>query len=78
MSWLLVKLIKFYQFFISPWMGNNCRFTPTCSEYGITALKRWGALKGGWLTIRRISRCHPWSEGGSDPVPCRFDAKHKP
>jgi hypothetical protein len=78
MTWLLVKLIRFYQFFASPWMGNNCRFSPTCSEYGITALRRWGALKGGWLTIRRISRCHPWSKGGQDPVPDGSDDKHKP
>ncbi|MGN6249643.1 MAG: membrane protein insertion efficiency factor YidD [Ginsengibacter sp.] len=64
-----IGLIKFYQLVISPWMGPSCRYTPTCSQYGIEALKKYGPLKGGWLTIKRISRCHPWGGHGHDPVP---------
>ncbi|MFO7748110.1 MAG: membrane protein insertion efficiency factor YidD [Orrella sp.] len=78
MSWLLIKLIRLYRFFLSPWLGSHCRFTPSCSEYGITAIKRWGALKGAWLTVYRILRCNPWSKGGDDPVPIRPNDKHKP
>jgi putative membrane protein insertion efficiency factor len=68
-SWLLIKLVRAYQFFISPWLGSNCRFHPTCSSYAIEAIRRWGALRGGWLAMRRVGRCHPWSDGGDDPVP---------
>jgi putative membrane protein insertion efficiency factor len=69
MRWLLVKLIKGYQFFLSPWLGSNCRFNPTCSTYAIDAIEQWGALKGSWLAIKRIGKCHPWGSGGNDPVP---------
>lgn len=54
---------------ISPWLGNKCRYTPTCSHYGIEALKKYGPIKGLWLTIKRIARCHPWGGHGYDPVP---------
>lgn len=64
-----IWLIRFYQLAISPWIGSNCRFQPTCSHYGIEALKTHGILKGSWLTIQRISRCHPWGGSGYDPVP---------
>lgn len=64
-----IALIKLYQWVISPLLGPKCRFTPTCSQYAIEALKKYGPLKGGWLSLRRISRCHPWGGHGVDPVP---------
>lgn len=64
-----ISLIKFYQYLISPLLGANCRFTPTCSQYGIEAIKKHGSFKGGWLTIKRIGKCHPWGAHGHDPVP---------
>ncbi len=63
------KIIKLYQKLISPLLGNNCRFQPTCSEYSISALKEWGFLRGSFLTLCRISRCHPWGGSGYDPIP---------
>lgn len=65
----LIMLIRIYQMAISPWMGPKCRFTPTCSNYGLEALKRHGLFKGVWLTAKRVSRCHPWGGSGYDPVP---------
>ncbi len=62
-------LIKIYQYFISPLFGAACRYTPSCSQYGIEAIKKYGAFKGGWLTLKRIARCHPWGGHGYDPVP---------
>jgi len=62
-------LIRGYQYSMSPWLGNNCRFTPSCSEYANVAIGRYGALQGSWLALRRLARCHPWCEGGHDPVP---------
>jgi putative membrane protein insertion efficiency factor len=64
-----IGFIKLYQLMISPWLGPSCRFTPTCSQYGLEAFKRYGVLKGFWLTVKRISRCHPWGGHGYDPVP---------
>ncbi|RPD40449.1 membrane protein insertion efficiency factor YidD [Chitinophaga barathri] len=64
-----IILIRFYQWCISPWLGSRCRYTPTCSQYGLEAFKKHGAVKGGWLTIRRILSCHPWGGHGYDPVP---------
>ncbi|MBX3238446.1 MAG: membrane protein insertion efficiency factor YidD [Chitinophagaceae bacterium] len=64
-----IWLIKLYQLILSPVLGRSCRFTPTCSQYGIEALRKHGLLKGLWLTARRISRCHPWGGHGYDPVP---------
>lgn len=69
MKKILMFIIKVYQKAISPLMPPSCRFHPTCSNYGIEALETHGALKGSWLTIRRISKCHPFHEGGFDPVP---------
>lgn len=66
---LLVLLVKFYQASLSPLLGCNCRYEPTCSEYMIEALARYGAWKGTWLGLRRLLRCHPFSAGGYDPVP---------
>jgi putative membrane protein insertion efficiency factor len=66
---LLRGLIRGYQLLISPVMGNNCRFFPSCSSYAMEAIARHGALAGGWMATRRILRCHPWNDGGYDPVP---------
>jgi len=68
-SFPFILLIKLYQRVISPWIGPSCRFTPTCSHYGIEALKKYGPVKGLWLTVKRISKCHPWGKSGFDPVP---------
>ena len=64
-----IFLIRLYQLVISPLLGPKCRFTPTCSQYGIEALKKYGLIKGGWLTLRRVVRCHPWGGHGYDPLP---------
>ncbi|MDP4285450.1 MAG: membrane protein insertion efficiency factor YidD [Bacteroidota bacterium] len=68
-SFPFIVLIKIYQLIISPWMGPSCRYTPTCSQYGIEALKKYGPIKGLWLTLKRIVRCNPWGGHGDDPVP---------
>ncbi len=65
----LVGLVKFYRYAISPLLGANCRFEPTCANYAIEALETHGALRGGWLALRRLARCHPWGGSGYDPVP---------
>ncbi len=67
--WLAVMLIKGYRYFISPLLGQNCRFYPSCSAYAEEALTTHGLLKGGWLSAKRIGCCHPWHAGGYDPVP---------
>ena len=64
-----ILLIKIYQLVISPWLGPKCRYTPTCSHYAIEAIERFGAVKGGWLTTKRLLKCHPLHPGGEDPVP---------
>lgn len=69
MRWILIFLIRGYQVALSPLLPSACRFYPSCSTYAIEALERHGALRGGWLTIRRLSRCHPLGGGGYDPVP---------
>lgn len=69
MARLMILLLRFYQLVLSPLLGPRCRFTPTCSQYAIEAIARYGAFKGGWLTIRRLARCHPWGGCGHDPVP---------
>lgn len=66
---LIVIMVRGYQIFISPLLGAHCRFTPTCSEYFIEAVEKYGPLKGSWLGIKRILRCHPGNPGGYDPVP---------
>jgi putative membrane protein insertion efficiency factor len=71
MRYVLKYLIRGYQLAISPFLGPRCRFYPSCSHYAIEAIETHGALRGCWLTIKRISRCHPWHEGGFDPVPGR-------
>jgi putative membrane protein insertion efficiency factor len=69
MKSLLTGLIRAYQLLLGPWWGGRCRFTPTCSEYAIEAIEAHGSLRGTWLASRRLARCHPWCEGGFDPVP---------
>ncbi|MEI6185181.1 MAG: membrane protein insertion efficiency factor YidD [Bacteroidota bacterium] len=69
LSYPFILLIKFYQYVISPMMGPKCRYTPTCSQYTIEALKKHGILKGGWLGLKRISSCRPGGGSGYDPVP---------
>jgi hypothetical protein len=68
-SRLTIGLIKKYQQFLSPLLGNNCRFDPTCSNYGVNAIQIHGFVKGSWLTTKRILKCHPLNSGGYDPVP---------
>jgi len=74
MKYLFIGLVRLYQLVISPWMPSSCRYHPTCSQYSIEAFQKHGALKGLWLTIKRVGSCHPWSKGGHDPVP---EQKHK-
>lgn len=69
MTRLLLALIRGYRYLLSPWWGGQCRFTPTCSEFAIQSLQQYGAMKGSWLALRRVLRCHPWQPGGYDPVP---------
>lgn len=69
MSRLLVWLVRGYQLLVSPMLGQNCRFYPTCSNYAVEALRTHGAGRGSWLALRRVCRCHPWNPGGVDPVP---------
>jgi putative membrane protein insertion efficiency factor len=64
-----ILLIKVYQWTLSPLLGRQCRYTPTCSRYGLEALKKYGLFKGGYLTVRRLLSCHPWGGHGYDPVP---------
>ena len=68
-AYLLSLPVHAYRTLLSPWVGQNCRFDPTCSTYSLEALKKHGAFKGTWLTIRRIARCHPWGGSGIDNVP---------
>jgi len=75
LSSLLKGLITVYRYTLSPLLGKNCRFQPTCSEYAHEAIDRFGAIKGGWLAMRRIGRCHPWGGHGFDPVPPKDNEK---
>jgi len=68
---LLTGLVRGYRFFLSPWLGSACRFEPTCSAYALQALEAHGAAAGTYLTLSRLVRCHPWCNGGHDPVPAR-------
>jgi putative membrane protein insertion efficiency factor len=68
MKYVMIYVIKFYRSFISPWLGHHCRFEPTCSQYSLQAIQKYGAIKGGYLSIRRITKCHPFHPGGYDPL----------
>ncbi|MFZ0140873.1 MAG: membrane protein insertion efficiency factor YidD [Aeromicrobium sp.] len=71
MKYVLIALLKAYRFAISPLYGQVCRYHPTCSAYALEAVQSHGALRGTWLAMRRVARCHPWAAGGYDPVPAR-------
>lgn len=73
MKWL----IRFYQYFISPFIQSSCRFYPSCSQYALQAIAQHGTFKGLWLTCCRLLRCHPWANSGYDPVPLRYPNKEK-
>ncbi len=72
---LFILPIRFYQLAISPYLGKNCRYQPTCSHYAIDAINEWGVLKGMWLGLKRIFSCHPWGGHGYDPVPKKGETK---
>lgn len=69
MKHILILFVRGYQVMISPYFPSSCRYSPTCSHYAIDALRTHGSIKGSWLAMKRILRCHPWAEGGHDPVP---------
>jgi len=69
MARLLIWIVKAYQLVLSPFFGQQCRFYPTCSQYALDALHKHGAIAGSYYTVRRLSRCHPWCDGGHDPIP---------
>lgn len=73
----LIGLVKFYRLAISPWLGGNCRYQPTCSTYAIEALQMHGAFRGSWLAAKRMGRCHPWGGSGYDPVPGNKADEHE-
>ncbi|HRE96519.1 MAG TPA: membrane protein insertion efficiency factor YidD [Flavobacteriales bacterium] len=77
MKYIFIGLVRFYQLTISPLTGASCRHQPTCSAFTIDAIKEWGALRGGWMGMKRILRCHPWGTHGHDPVPKREKGQWK-
>ncbi len=74
---IVIFFIRIYQYAISPYIAPSCRYTPCCSHYSIEAIERFGITKGLWLAVRRILRCHPWHEGGYDPVPAKTVVEKK-
>ena len=76
MKYLALALIRFYRRYISPTLGSSCIYQPTCSQYAYEAIERFGFVRGGWMGIKRIARCHPFHEGGDDPVPDHLSASH--
>lgn len=75
MRLILIGFIKVYRLVLSPFIGQHCRFTPTCSEYALQAIEEHGSARGSWLAVRRLSRCHPFHAGGWDPVPQKEEIK---
>ncbi len=76
MRFILIAIIKFYKYFISPLLGDRCRFYPSCSNYSLEALQLHGAIIGSYLSLKRLLKCHPFHEGGIDPVPEKFGNKN--
>ncbi|MEI6146221.1 MAG: membrane protein insertion efficiency factor YidD [Methylococcales bacterium] len=76
MRYIFIAIIKFYKYFISPMLGSNCRFYPSCSSYSVEALQSHGAIIGSYLTLKRLLKCHPFNEGGIDNVPEKFGKKN--
>ncbi len=74
---LMLGMIHLYRATLSRWLGGHCRYMPTCSAYGLEAIREWGPWRGGWMTIKRIGRCNPWSRGGVDLVPVRDPESHE-
>lgn len=72
MKWVMMAMIRFYKRFISPLKPQTCRFYPSCSSYALEAVSRFGAMRGGYLAVRRLLKCHPFHAGGYDPVPAQF------
>jgi putative membrane protein insertion efficiency factor len=66
---ILIAVIRVYRYLLSPWLGQSCRFYPSCSHYALESIETHGSLRGSWLALRRLLRCHPWRAGGYDPVP---------
>lgn len=73
-GWWLQRLILLYRKVLSPLVGRRCRYEPTCSAFAFQAIDEWGAVRGSWIALKRIGRCHPWREGGLDPVPRRDES----
>ncbi len=73
---LLIGLIQLYRYTLSPFIGQHCRYTPTCSQYAIEAIRLHGSWRGSWLAIKRVGSCHPWHPGGYDPVPDSSECRH--
>lgn len=69
MQKILIAVIRVYRYLLSPWLGRSCRFHPSCSQYALESIETHGSLRGSWLALRRLLRCHPWHDGGNDPVP---------
>jgi hypothetical protein len=68
MQWILIQLVVLYRVVLAPILIGRCRFTPTCSQYAIDAIRRYGSARGSWMALRRVCRCHPWGGGGFDPA----------
>lgn len=77
LKYILILPIKLYQWILSPLLGSNCRYTPTCSHYSVEAIQEWGVFKGTWMAVKRIASCNPWGGFGDDPVPQNPKKKRK-